>query len=357
MAAANLLAPCVRGFQPRSGFGSILSRDDRRALELTPTHQPVMLREILEILPLRPGAVVVDGTLGLGGHSAAFLERIAPDGVLFGFEWDQSMLEIARARLAGPVEIRLIHDDFRNMTQYLDRQADAILLDLGLNSAQVDDPERGISFREEGPLDMRMDRGRGEPAGALLNRWSLKEIEQVLWDYGDERWARNIARKIVERRKTQALRTTKDLVDAILAAIPAAARDKRIHPATRSFQAIRIVVNGELEGLLEALRRSASCLAVGGVLSVLSYHSGEDRIVKTAFRDLAREGNFEEATRKPLTPGQEEIARNPRSRSAKLRAIRRGVGIAAPRKGKGASERFERRPKDGPLPEENRNSG
>jgi len=292
------------------------------------THDPVMLREILEILPLRPGAVAVDGTLGLGGHSMEILNRIAPDGALYGFEWDESMLEIARERLVTQAssldnELHLVHDDFRHMSQYLDRQADAVLLDLGLNSAQVDDPERGISFMDEGPLDMRMDRGRGEPAGALLNRWSPQQIEQALWDYGDERWARAIARKIVERRKDHPLRTTKDLVDAILAAIPAAARDKRIHPATRSFQAIRIVVNGELQGLGEALRSSASCLAAGGVLSVLSYHSGEDRIVKTTFRELVQEGQFADLTRKPMTPSQEEIARNPRSRSAKMRAIRK----------------------------------
>ncbi len=291
-----------------------------------------MLREVSEVLPLRPGAVVVDGTLGLGGHSAEFLKRISPDGILFGFDWDESMLEIARQRLGAgerpeSKKLRLIHDDFRNIAKHLDREADAILFDLGLNSAQVDDPERGISFREEGPLDMRMDRSKGEPASALLNRWSLHEIEQVLWEYGDERWARNIARKIIEIRKTKPLRTTNDLVDAILAAIPVGARDKRIHPATRSFQAIRIVVNGELERLGEALHSSASCLASGGVFAVLSYHSGEDRIVKNTFRDLAKGGQFENLTRKPLTPTQEELAGNPRSRSAKLRAIRKQFGV------------------------------
>lgn len=291
-------------------------------------HEPVMLREILEILPLRAGGVVVDGTLGLGGHSEEFLKKIAPDGILYGFDWDDSMLALARDRLLPEasrrhVVINLIHDDFRNIAQRLDRQVHAILLDLGLNSAQVDDPERGISFKDEGPLDMRMDRSRGEPASALLNRWSPQQIEQALWDYGDERWARNIARKIVERRKVHPLRTTKDLVDAVLAAIPIAARDKRIHPATRSFQAIRIVVNGELEGLGEALHSSASCLATGGVLAVLSYHSGEDRIVKKAFRALVDGGGYEDLARKPATPSQEEIARNPRSRSAKLRAIKR----------------------------------
>jgi 16S rRNA (cytosine1402-N4)-methyltransferase len=293
-----------------------------------PQHDPVMLREIIDTLPLRPGGIVVDGTLGLGGHSIEMMKRISPGGTIVGFDWDESMLRFAHERLASRasnlmVTANFIHDDFRNVASHLNRKVDGILLDLGLNSAQVEDPERGISFRDEGPLDMRMDRSRGEPASALLNRWSMQEIEQALWDYGDERWARNIARKIVERRKAKPLRTTSDLVECVMAAIPAGARDKRIHPATRSFQAIRIVVNGELEELGEALESSASCLAEGGVLAVLSYHSGEDRIVKNTFRELARGDDFEDLMKKPMTPTQEEVARNPRSRSAKLRAIRR----------------------------------
>jgi 16S rRNA (cytosine1402-N4)-methyltransferase len=293
-----------------------------------PQHDPVMLREVLDLLPLKPGGTVVDGTLGLGGHSLEMMKRVSPGGRLIGFDWDSSMLKVAEERLAARasslmVTPTFVHDDFRTIASHLDRKVDGILLDLGLNSAQVDDPERGISFKDEGPLDMRMDRSKGEPASALLNRWSPQEIEQALWDYGDERWARAIAKAIVERRKSKPLRTTSDLVDSILAAVPAGARDKRIHAATRSFQAIRIVVNGELEGLGDGLISSASCLAAGGVLVVLSYHSGEDRIVKTTFRDLAAEGGFEDLTRKPLTPTQEEIARNARSRSAKLRAVKR----------------------------------
>jgi 16S rRNA (cytosine1402-N4)-methyltransferase len=294
-----------------------------------PHHDPVMLRELLDIFPLKPGSLFIDGTLGLGGHSEEMLKRVSPGGSLIGFDWDGSMLSLGKDRLEArasslAVNTRFIHDEFGSMASHVHDKADGILLDLGLNSAQIDDPQRGISFKD-GPLDMRMDRSKGEPASALLNRWSLQEIEQVLWDNGDERWARNIARVIVERRKTKPLRTTADFIDCILAAIPAGARDKRIHPATRSFQAVRIVVNGELEGLGEALRSSVSCLAAGGVLAVLSYHSGEDRIVKTTFREIAQEGSFEELSRKPMTPSQEEIARNPRSRSAKLRAIKRKV--------------------------------
>lgn len=292
-----------------------------------PVHQPVMLEEVLRELPLRPGAVVVDATLGLGGHALALAGRIAPGGTLVGIEWDESMLAIASRRLAGVsgVRVELIHDDFRNLDERLRElglSADGILIDLGLNSAQIEDPTRGLSFVVDGPLDMRQDRSRGEPAAALLNRVSLGEIERCLWDFGDERWARAIARSIVERRKVAPLRTTSDLVACVLEAVPPKARDRRIHPATRTFQAVRIVVNGELERLDLAMSSAAQCLTPGGVLAVLSYHSGEDRIVKKAFRSLAQQG-FEELFKKPVPPKEGEVARNPRSRSAKLRALRR----------------------------------
>lgn len=289
-------------------------------------HDSVMVREVLGALQLRPGATVVDGTLGLAGHSREFLKHLSPGGTLIGFDWDRSMLDIAKANLAEEehhATVELVNDNFFTIATHLKgRKADAIFFDLGLNSAQVDDPERGISFKDDGPLDMRMDRSRGEPASALLNRWTEKQIEDALFKFGDERWARAIAKKILERRKVSPLQTTSDLVECVLAAIPAGARDKRIHPATRSFQAIRIVTTGELDGLGEALQDSASCLAPGGVLAVLSYHSGEDRIVKQTFREIAGE-EFEDLYKKPLVPSQEEITRNPRSRSAKLRAIKR----------------------------------
>jgi 16S rRNA (cytosine1402-N4)-methyltransferase len=289
-----------------------------------------MMEEVVELLALRPGATVVDGTLGLAGHASRFLTAITP-GTLVGFDWDEKMLARARARLQeldreNPGNrIELIHSDYREIAPHMERlglQADAMLLDLGLNSAQIEDPERGIAFKTEGPLDMRMDRSRGEPASALLNRLAPLEIERMLWDFGDERWAKAIAKSIVERRRQNPLRTTTDLVDAVLAAVPAGARDKRIHPATRTFQAVRIAVNRELDALEEAIRDAAGALAPGGILAVLSYHSGEDRAAKVAFRDLAGLG-WEEPFRKPRTPSAEEIARNPRSRSAKLRAIRR----------------------------------
>ncbi len=295
--------------------------------ESAPHHIPVMMDEVLEVLPLKPGSVAVDGTLGLGGHAWAMIERIRPGGTFLGLDWDAEMLQIAARRIGSPegVRVDLRNEDFRNakdVLQQLGLRADGILLDLGLNTAQVLDPQRGFSFIEPGPLDMRMDRAKGEPAAALLNRMSLGEIESMLKDFGDERWALAIAKKILEKRKVAPLRTTQDLVECVLEAIPPKARDKRIHPATRTFQAVRIHVNRELDGLDRALRDAAECLAPGGVLAVLSYHSGEDRIVKHTFRELA-EGDFEEVSRKPMTPSEDEVRRNPRSRSAKLRALLR----------------------------------
>lgn len=299
------------------------------------THVPVMLDEVLEALPLRPGAVAVDGTLGLAGHALEMGKRIAPGGILIGLDWDTSMLARAKERLGGldGVDIRLFHTDYRGLPEKVTSTCaeagrvplvDAVLLDLGLNNAQIMDSERGITFREDGPLDMRMDRSSGEPASAWLNRASVKEIEDVLFVHGGERWARRIAQVIVERRKTSPLTTTSDLVDCVLAAIPAAKRDKRIHPATRTFQAVRIEVNRELEGLDDAVEAAARCLAEDGVMVVLSYHSGEDRQVKNTFRNLAKgDEGFELVMKKPLVPSAEEVARNPKSRSAKMRALRR----------------------------------
>lgn len=294
---------------------------------IAPHHDPAMLAETLEHLALRPGMTVVDGTLGLAGHALEFVARIAPGGTLVGLDWDRSMLTLAAERLGEPegVTLRLVHTNYRALPEVMEelgQQADAILLDLGLNSAQIDDPERGIAFSKDGPLDMRMDRSAGEPASAMLNRLAPGEIERGLKEFGDENWARAIAKQIVERRKVNPLRTTADLVDAVLAAIPVGARDRRIHPATRTFQAVRIMVNGELDELEEAIADAARALAPGGRMVVLSYHSGEDRAAKRAFRELRSEG-FSELTDGPVGPSEAEVRRNPRARSAKLRAISR----------------------------------
>lgn len=308
--------------------GSGAPRSANPGEDFGPAHEPVMVEEVLEALSPSPGAVVVDGTMGQGGHSLALIERIAPGGTLLGFEWDPAMLAIAQVRIGDPrgVKVEFVSDDFREIPRYLfrtGRTADAILLDLGLNTGQVLDPKRGFSFAHDAPLDMRMDRGRGEPASAVLNRMSPVQIEDMLRDFGDEKWARAIAKKIVEVRKSRPLTTTFDLVECVLAAIPKGAREKRIHPATRTFQSVRAYVNRELQGLEEALGAMAAALSPQGVLAVISYHSGEDRIVKHAFRSLEATERFESITRKPRTPSASEVERNPRSRSAKLRAVRR----------------------------------
>ncbi len=305
-------------------------------------HDPVMLAECLEMLALRPGMLVVDGTLGLAGHAREMWRLVQPGGSLLGTDWDTAMMADASEQLDGEA-VCLVYGDYRCIPDSLEglskgetegdgweakrgaklpsNKADAILLDLGLNSAQIDDPERGISFMEPGPLDMRMDRTRGESASSFLNRASEDQIEKVLREFGEEKWSRRIAKIVVEHRKDSPLRTTQDLVDCILAAVPVAMRDKRLHPATRSFQGIRIAVNGELDHLEEAISEIAQALAPGGRMVVLSYHSLEDRAVKRAFRGLSEAGNFKELNRKPMEPTQEEIARNRRSRSAKLRAL------------------------------------
>ena len=301
---------------------------------MTPVHVPVMMKEVLDVLPLEPGAVVVDGTLGLAGHALEMAKRISPGGLIVGLDWDKDMLEAARKRLMDlrQVEVQTYHADYRELPEKLafacreagrNPVADAVLLDLGLSNVHIEDPSYGISFLREGPLDTRMDRTKGEPASAWLNRATPKEIEDVIFTYGDERWARRIAQVIVERRKSRPLTTTTDLVECVMAAVPAAKRDKRIHPATRTFQAVRIHSNKELDDLEEAMKRIAEVLKKGGVMCVLSYHSGEDRAVKHAFRELGKTAEFEEVTKKPVGPTDAEIAANPKARSAKMRALRR----------------------------------
>jgi len=295
-------------------------------------HDPVMLAEVIEVLALKPGMLYVDGTLGLAGHATAIWPLIQPGGTIFATDWDEQMLIEARDRLGATSEskdIITVHANYREIPKVLEkhlpgRGADAILLDLGLNSAQLEDAERGIAFSEDGPLDMRMDRSTGEPASSMLNRMTEDQLDKIISEYGGENWSRRIAKMILEKRKEKALKTTNDLVDCVMAAIPVAMRETRIHPATRTFQAIRIAVNNELDNLEECIREIAWCLAPGGTFAVLSYHSGEDAPVKNAFRDLARL-DFTNIYKKPLVPSEEEISRNRRSRSAKLRALRKNT--------------------------------
>lgn len=288
-------------------------------------HVPVMVEEVLEGLALKPGMTVVDGTVGLGGHSAAISQRIAPGGALYCFDWDEAMLERAMDRLSNIDGINLTpcRADYRAIPEWVKVKVDGVLLDLGLNLAQIADSERGISFSNDGPLDMRMDRSRGQTVAHFLSIATANEIERVLREFGDERWARRIAEVIVDRRKSSKIERTGELVDCVLAAIPTAMRDKRIHPATRTFQALRIHVNNELEGLEDAITDVARCLNTGGRMAVLSYHSGEDRAVKKAFRSLTDQEDFSLINKKPLIPSEREQQVNRRSRSAKLRIIER----------------------------------
>jgi len=298
-------------------------------------HRPVMVTEVLEWLRPRPGGCYLDATVGEGGHAEAILEASGPDGRVIGFDRDSHVLAVAGERLAGyGLRCTLVQGDYREMDERWPllgvETVDGILLDLGLSSYQLDQPERGFSFRTDGPLDMRFDPSQGATAADLVARSSDEELGQWLREYGEERWARRIARAIVRHREREPLLTTQQLASVIERAVPPAARHGRIHPATRTFQALRIVVNRELDELGDALERLIARLTSGGRLCVLTYHSLEDRIVKHRFRAIAaaREGaasGLTVLTKRPLRPSPEEIEANPRARSAKLRVIEHGA--------------------------------
>jgi len=234
-------------------------------------HTSVLLAETLELLAVRPGGLWVDGTVGLGGHAAAILRASAPDGRLLGLDRDGETLERARERLAEFAgRVRLEQADYREIPQRLgDARADGILLDLGISSAQLDDPERGFSFQAEGPLDMRMDRSRGESAEEVVNRTRERELADLIFAYGEEHASRRIARAIVYERERERIRSTTRLAEIVRRAAPRSRRPG-LHPATRTFQALRIRVNRELDGLGEALERAAGCLVPGGRLAVIA---------------------------------------------------------------------------------------
>lgn len=273
----------------------------------------------------RPGAVVVDATVGLGGHAEHILERIGPAGRLIGLDRDEQALGIARQRLARFGDrAALVHGHFGELEKVLEglgvREIQGALFDLGVSSLQLEEPERGFSFAREGPLDMRMDPAQPVTAAEIVNRAPERELREILCSYGEERWAGRIARAIVRKRP---LATTTQLAEVVRGAVPGGARHGRIDAATRTFQAIRIAVNSEMDLLPLGLEQAVRVLGAGGRIVVLSYHSLEDRIVKLTFREQARAGVLEIITRKPLRPSSEEVARNPRSRSARLRVAKR----------------------------------
>jgi len=284
-------------------------------------HVPVLLAETLELLGVRPGGLWVDGTVGLGGHAEALLRATAPAGRLRGFDRDSEALERARTRLLPFGDrVRLEHADYREMQERLAGEAaDGILLDLGVSSLQLDDAERGFSFQREGPLDMRMDRSERGSAAELVNRMRESDLADLIHEYGEEPYSRRIARAIARAREKVPIATTTELAEIVRRAAPKSRRPG-FHPATRTFQALRIRTNRELDGLEPALERAASCLKPAGRMAVIAFHSLEDRAAKQAFRALATCG-FRILTRKPLRPGEPETRDNPRARSARLRAI------------------------------------
>lgn len=292
-------------------------------------HLPVLLEETLRFLDCQPGRIYVDGTVGSGGHARAILNKSAPSGRLIGLDWDGEAIERARLTLAPFGErIELIKDNFKNLEAILKRLSlaavDGILLDLGVSSEQLENGKRGFSFLKDGPLDMRMSQEEKITARDLLQRLSLKEINEILLKFGEERWARRIARAVIQRRKTKPFNTTLELVETIRRSIPYCSG--RRHPATRTFQALRLAVNKELENLQNFLGQCPGWLNTRGRLVVISFHSLEDRLVKNHFREWARGKKdspfcFRLLTPKPVIPSAAEVRATPQSRSAKLRAI------------------------------------
>jgi 16S rRNA (cytosine1402-N4)-methyltransferase len=293
-----------------------------------PNHKPVMLQEVISLLNLSPGKVVVDATLGLGGHAFSMIEKIIPDGFFIGIDKDEEAIEQARARLKCCCkDVTLVHEDFRNLGKVIDiagvSGVDAVLFDLGVSSYQLECADRGFSIKSEGPLDMRMDRKSFISAYDLVNTLTEEEISSILWKFGEERYSRRIARVLVSRRMKAPISSTKELADLVVSAMPHKGGFHRIHPATRTFQALRIAVNRELDALEVALKTAALYLNKCGRICVISFHSLEDRIVKDHFRQLAATGHYRLVFKKILRPSEEETQDNPRSRSARMRMIER----------------------------------
>mgnify|MGYP005854793629 CR=1 FL=1 len=288
-------------------------------------HIPVMVEEVMTILRCEPGRTYVDATLGGGGHASEILRRSSPDGVLIGIEWDEDALSEARDTLMPFGDrVKIVRENFIHLPDLMKTDSvDGILLDLGLSTIQLEKGERGFSFKEEGPLDMRMDKRTSESAADLVNHLSSEELEYILYHYGEERWAKKIARAIVQEREREPVATTQALRKIICRTIPRRFHSRRIDPATRTFQALSIRVNDELENLKEILKVGWEVLKRGGRMCVISFHSLEDRMVKETFRKLEKEGEIHVLTKKPVTPSEKERRENPRSRSAKLRCAER----------------------------------
>lgn len=301
-------------------------------------HQPVLVNEVVALLDPKPGGVFIDATVGGGGHSEQLLKRIGPNGTLIGIDRDPEALQFARKRLSAMEgHISLVEGNFGDLESILAsqgvREFDGALFDFGVSSHQLDSP-RGFSFQRDEPLDMRMGQD-SRSAADIVNEYTEAELARVIYEYGEERYSRRIARAIVGRRADKQIRTTRELAEIIISAIPGGGRGQDIHPATRSFQGIRIECNGELEAIEKALPVAVNALKIGGIVAAISFHSLEDRLVKKIFLRLAghcecppklptcvcgAKETVKVLTRKPITASAEEIEGNPRSRSAKLRA-------------------------------------
>lgn len=292
-------------------------------------HIPVLLKEVIDGLSLSSSKTVFDGTLGAGGHAQEIIEAIMPEGMYVGCDQDEAMLEKTSNMLVDRFptyvdRMRFVHDNYAHMCEILSRynmKADAVIIDIGFSSWHVDASNRGFSFRNEEPLDMRYDTSGEVTASMVVNGMHESDLADLIFRYGEERFSRQIAKKIVERRRKEKIQTTSQLVETIREAVPMRYQKAKIHPATRTFQALRIYVNDELGSLRTFLETVPSCMNAGGRIGVISFHSLEDRMVKNVFREYVQNQVAKEITKKPIIPSRAEQIRNPRSRSAKLRII------------------------------------
>ena len=288
-------------------------------------HVPVLAREVIDWLDPQPGQTFVDATLGGGGHTAELAARVGRQGLIVALDRDPAALSAAQSKLAGR-PVKMVMANFCDLPEVLAQlnieQVEGVLMDLGISSDQLADQERGFSFNTRGTLDLRFNPAEGEPAWRLVHRLRERELADLIYQNGEERYSRRIARKIVTQRRQQPIRTAAELAELIRRCVPGGVRRGRIDPATRTFQALRIAVNQELSSLETSLQRIPDILRPGGRVAVISFHSLEDRPVKTAFRDDPR---YEVLTKKPIRPTPEEVQRNPRSRSARLRVARRAL--------------------------------
>lgn len=294
-----------------------------------PGHRTVLLHEAMELLALKPSDVVVDGTLGGAGHSREVAKKLGPKGTLVCFDADSDAIDRGKKTLEHiDADVHFVHGNFRHIRTELEKlhipKIDKALFDLGWSGFQLS-AGRGFSFLTDEPLSMAYDKDQALNASVVVNEWKEESLADIIWGWGEERFARRIARAICESREEQPIRTSRELAGIVKTAVPAKARFGRIHPATKTFQAIRIAVNDELGALEEAIRNTWQVLEEGGRIAVISFHSLEDRIVKQRFLDLEKQHGGIRITRKPTVPGEKELAENPRARSAKLRVIEKAL--------------------------------